>query len=872
MSAQLLATKLFVLRPRPGLVARPRLVERLNGALNSGLLLVSAPAGFGKTTAIVQWTAAQASHLPVAWLQVDEADNDPVRFWDYVIASVRTIAPAIGDAALTMLRSPQLYTTEAMLTSLINDIVNTTSELILVIDDYHLIKSDAVHSAVTFLIDHCPANMHFIIATRVDPKLPLAHFRGRGTIVEIGADDLRFTDEETTDFFDLQDVHLEPEDISALNAQTEGWVVGLKMAGLAMRGRKDAHEFLTSFTGSQRYVMDYLVEEVLGNQPPEVTQFLLTTSVLERMTPSLCDYLTGQSNGREMLSSLERSKLFLVPLDETRQWYRYHHLFADLLRHQLEVQSGEETVKRLHQQASQWHEKQAMMDDAIHHALAAQDWECAMRLVSSLAEGRSKNGETVTVFEWLKAIPESILSCDFYLYRLYARGLIETGHLDAVETVLSNLQRAAQDNANLEGEISYFQADVAQRRGDLARAIEMGERAVSHLSPDNAIYRGWAMQVLGFNQHYCGLLEPGFAHLNKAFEIAKQSGDRYAAAWAANFMAAILHERGHLQSALDVAGRGLKFAAQSPAAAGPCCRLCIVPYEMNDLDGAEQSAKLALQWCGLTGDSTAVVAYLYLAMIHLARGDTSAAVEAMVKCDAAVRDPRVSPLFQARHAAGRVTFAIRLGDIETASRWGRRLSDYADCFPFEFAHVPARLLIAQAKEAEAAAQLRTIHENAIKAGAQGLAIGIRVCQALSSGTEDEAVTFLADALKNGEPEGYVRTFVDEGRLLAPLLRKAISQGITPDYAGKLLRIIEAEKRQSTLAQAPHLGAKRSAVLSDRELEILRLLEAGLSNRQIAGQLVISVPTVKTHVHNIGRKLDASRRTQVLARARELKLV
>ena len=620
-----------------------------------------------------------------------------------------------------------------------------------------------------------------------------------------------------------------------------------------MRGRKDVRQFVASFAGNQRYIMDYLIEEVLRRQSEDVRNFLVNTSVLQRMTAPLCDSITGQSDAGDMLARLEQSNLFLVPLDESRQWYRYHHLFAELLRHQLEVESGQENVKQLHERASRWYEAHGLADDAIHHALAAQDWERAMRDIGRIAEDRFKHGEIVTVFEWLSAIPENVLSTDFTLYVHYGRTLIETGRLDAGEVVLGNLERDARGDADLQGEVAAMQADVAQRHGNISRAIDMGEKALSLLSPENPLHR-WAAYRLGFNRHYLGFLDEGFARLSEAFELAQRAGDRYTAAWCANFLAAILHERGELTRALSMAQRGLEVAGPTPAAAGPNCRLAIIPYELNDLKAAADNARRAIEWNRLTGDSATVIGYVYLALALLAGGDRTGADEAMEQCDQATREPKVSRVFHARHLIGRVMFAIRQVDLESASTWGRRLADYSDCFPFEFEHVPARLLIAQGKKAEAAERLKEVYRKAIQVGAQGLVIGIRVCQALAAENQDEAVELLSEALVKGEPEGYIRTFVDEGKLLKPLLHKALARGVTPQHTARLLHFIEAEEQLKT-GGVTASATRPSTLLSERELEILHLIEAGLSNRQIAERLVITVATTKTHIHNICRKLE-----------------
>ena len=356
METPLLATKLNIPPVRPQIVPRPRLIEKLKEGLSYNLVLISAPAGFGKTTLVSEWIRLSQPQIQAPWVSLDEADNDPVRFWDYFIAALKMHWPATNESTSAMLHSPQPYPSESILTALINDLTTVSDDFAVVLDDYHLIKNEAIHAGMTFLLEHMPPKMHLIIATRVDPELPLSRFRGRGTMLEIGADDLRFTLDETGALLQgLLGVTLSPEDIRALLERTEGWVVGLKMAALSLRGQQDVRSFLSTFTGSQRYVMDYLMEEVLKQQSEQVQDFLLKTSVLERLSGSLCDFVVEGGDSAEMLRELERKHLFIVPLDESRQWYRYHHLFADLLRHQLKVKSGAKEVSRLHQRAGQWY-------------------------------------------------------------------------------------------------------------------------------------------------------------------------------------------------------------------------------------------------------------------------------------------------------------------------------------------------------------------------------------------------------------------------------------------------------------------------------------------------------------------------------------
>ncbi len=871
METQLLATKLFVPQPRPGLVPRPRLIEQLNSALDSPFTLVSAPAGFGKTTILTQWINTIGTATPVGWVQLDEGDNDPVRFWDYFIGGVRKHLPDAGQTALSMLHAPQTFGINAVLASLLNDLADIHADLLLVIDDYHLIKSEAIHATLSFLVEHCPPKLHVIVATRVDPMMPLAHFRGRGTMIEVGADDLRFTSEETEELLKAQEIVLEPSDLAALNVKTEGWAVGLKMAAMAMRGRRDVGDFISSFTGSQKYVMDYLAEEVLNRQPEEVDSFLLSTSILEKFSAPLCDAVTELGQSRQMLARLEQANLFLVPLDDAREWYRYHHLFAELLRHQRDIRHGPESTRQLHERASRWYEGRGLIDDAIHHALAARDWENAMRLIRRVADAKVKQGANVTLVNWMKALPGDVRRSDIDLYVRYGRALAIAVQPEDAKVALVDLENASQDHPDLRGRVAAIQAALAAVVGDIPKVVEMGKMALSLLTPNDLAYRGWVSYEAGFVLYYIGKFDEGWALLSQGHEMAKASGDSWIAGTTLNFLAAITQQRGRLREALTMAGKALEIAGQSPTASLAHCRHCIITYEMNDLKAARDSARLIAEWSALTGKAeTPLLAHLYLALICVAQEDWANADIEMAKAEGFAL--RAMPFFKARQAAGQVVFAIRAGDLDRAAQWSARLAEYANVFPFEFAHIPARFLIAQGRKAEAAANLRAVHQNALNAGAHGLAIGIRVCQALAADTEEDALGFLSEALVKAEPEGYVRTFVDEGKLLAPLLRKAESRGIVPAYTARLLRIIHDEEQRHGVVLLNSRGFPLSGPLSERELEILRLLETGLSNRQIADRLVITLSTAKTHIHNISRKLDAKTRTQAIARARDLKLI
>ena len=876
VETSLLTTKLNIPPTRPNLVARSSLVKRLHEGLNYDLILISAPAGFGKTTLLSEWVHDSKPVISTAWVSLDEGDNDPVRFWDYFITALQTLQPDCGEKILPILHSSPQPSFEPILTTLINDLSAIVGDFIVVLDDYHLIDSQQIHDGITYLLEHIPSQMHLVLATRADPPLHLAHLRGRGTLMAIGADDLRFTLEDAASLLkELKIPELSSEDIAALNERTEGWAVGLKMAALSMGGQKDISGFITAFTGSHRYVMDYLMEEVLQKQTPEFREFLCKTSILKRLSARLCDTVTGREGSQAILLELERGHLFIVPLDESRQWYRYEHLFSDLLQHQCQTAYGTEFVTSLHQKASQWYKDNNLPDDAIYHSLVVKDWEMAMRLIYARCEELRKRGEWNTLLGWLEIIPEEILRTHYRLYSQYASYLTVVSRFDAAEAALSYLANEAHDDADIQGEVAFSLSNLARLRGDFPRMVDMAEKALLLLPPDNIAMRSRATFNIGNAQYESGLFHEAEVRMTDAYEMAQQAGDYWVAGSALNTLGAITHQRGSLRRAAEILKRAIEASGQSQMASGPQCKLGRVQYEWNDLEAAAENERQSTEWYELGGVAEAsIVAYFFQAQICLARGDMIGVAAAMEGMDRASRDPTVSAFYRARCAVGHVVVAIRQQALEEAADWGRELSEYIDILQPEFQHVPARLMIAHGKNKEAAEYLGDLHERLVGIDAHGLAIAVRVCQALAADTEAAALEFLSDALIKGEPEGFIRSFVDEGRLLVPLLEKALSLGVTPKYTGKLIGIIEAEERQKQKRKRGEEGTPSTSqsILSERELEVLRLMAEGLSNQQIADRLIISTSTTKNHVHNILQKLDAQGRTQAIALARELELI
>ncbi len=886
MTTRILTTKLYIPPPQTGLVLRQRLVERLNAGMNRSLILVSAPAGYGKTTLLSDWARRSESRPRVAWISLDKGDNDSARFWAYFVAALGGLQAGLGENALALLHSPKPPPIETVLAPLINEIATIPASFTLVLDDYHTIESQPIHNGVAFLLDNIPPQMHLVIATRTDPPLPLPRMRGRGEVVEIRTDDLRFTPDEADTFFSQAlSFGLSQEHVAALQARTEGWIVGLRMAALSMRERKDISGFIAAFTGRHRYILDYLVEEVLQQQTGDVQGFLLETSVLERFTAPLCNAVTGRDDSHDVLLALEHANLFIVPLDESRQWYRYEHLFATLLRHRLEVTLGKDHVELLQKRASQWHESNGFSADAVDYAIAAQDWERTAKLIQSAGTSFMNRGEVMTLLNWLKALPDDVLRSHLELCIGYSWALVFAGHSDAAEFYLAQAEQAARHDPSHLGDIMALQAYIARTRGDVSRTIELSERALSLLPKDKTETRCVLALNLGIAHWHNGHLMEAEQALTEANRGAQQAGDHFVGLTALSFLGFIRAARGKLHEAAELARQAVALAEQSPAIAHAQLLLSVLNYEWNELPAAADHIRRAIELSQRIGHvEMQCNGYRFSARIKQAQGDKSAALEALQKAHQTAREKDVPQFEHARNAAYQVEMALSQGDLTAALHWADKVLGDIDASPLHprLGLTQARLLIARGEKHAAADELRTQYEKARRAGWQHGMVETRVLQALAAPTSTAALAFLADALKLSQPEGYVRTFVDEGEALAELLRQPMSQSVHPDYVAKLLAALEVEAKgrgcpgegleASAFLRHRPAGQPLVEPLSERELEVLRLVAAGLSNREIAESLIISVGTVKTHVHNILNKLNVQGRTGAIARARELDLI
>jgi LuxR family maltose regulon positive regulatory protein len=877
MATQLLTTKLHVPPTRPGLVSRPHLIERLNADPDRKLTLVSAPPGYGKTTLVTEWL--HGAERPFAWLALDEDDNDPVRFLTYLVAALQTIDPQVGQTVEAMLQTGQPGPKESVLTALINDVARIAFPFVLVLDDYHLISTLPIHQQLAFLLDFQPPQMHLVIASREDPPLPLSRWRARGQMLELRHADLRFTVKETAEFLTrVMGLPLPSVDIAALHQRTEGWIAGLQLTALSMQGRDDVHELIESFTGSHRYILDYLMEEVVRQQPADMQDFLLKTSILERFTARLCDAVTEGDDSHEVLTAMEQANLFIVPLDESRQWYRYHRLFAELLRARLQMTEKADGVIYLHKRASEWYEAQGFLGEAVHHALHARDWERAATLISKAGDALMKRGEMVTLLRWFRALPEDVVRSSPQLCADYGWPLILTGQLDAAESYLRQAEEAGQEDSVLLATVLTAQAHIARARGDDQRTIELSQRVLPLLPPEALSQRSIVAVNLGMAHCNMGNLTEAEQALGTALRAAEQSANVFVRLVALHFLGRVQAARGRLHQASDfyeqVLGAGREGVPLLPLALAHS-DLGALLYEWDDLDGAGEHLQQGLDLSRRSGDVEVQIAcHSRLGLLRQAESRQSGAVEEIEEARRLAGDSDIPPLVTDRIAACHAQIALSQGDLATGADWAEQMSQDADASSFHprLNLTQARLLLAQGRKEDSARRLESCYERAARDGLRWGTLRVRVLQALAAPTPSAALPFLKEALMWGEPQGFVRTFVDEGESLVYLLRHAAAQGISRQYAAKLLAAFKADARRKAGGEPPAPDQPLIEPLSERELEVLRLVAEGLSNQEIADRLVISVGTVKTHVHNILGKLDVRGRTQAAARARELDLI
>lgn len=905
MSHPLIETKLYLPSPRAGLVARPRLRQRLGAGLTARLLLVSAPAGFGKTTLLVDWLASLETGddgVRATWLSLDPGDNDPARFWRYLVAALRMAVPGVAEDTLALLGDSQTPRAEALLTAVVNDVAASEAEVVLLLDDYHVIDSPAVHEGMTFLLAHLPPRLHLVLASRVDPPLPLARLRARGELVEIRAADLRFTAEEASAYLnDIMGIGLAPQDVQALEGRTEGWIAALQLAALSMTGRDDVHEFIAGFTGDDRYVVDYLVEEVLQRLPADLQQFLHHTSILDRMTGALCDAVTGGSGGRAALEQLDRDNLFVVAQDDRRHWYRYHHLFADVLRGRL-LDGEPALVPKLHRRAAAWHEAHGDVADAIGHSLAGADHDRAAVLIESVMPALRRDRREVTLRGWMEALADPVLRTRPVLANALAGTRMSTGVFEGVEELLVATEQSlevaarpggvpafvdADEYRRLPADVAVHRAGLALARGDVEATVEHSRCALAQAQDSDHVVRGAALALGGLAAWTTGdvhAAHDAYTACLSEFEAIDYVPDVLGCSVALGDMEVALgrprQAARRYRVALDLAD-----AHHTPILRGrPDMHVGIAArhLETGDLAAARRELDRARDLPEHGGlPQFAYRSRVVAAALREADGDVSAAIDLLDEAERRyVADflPNVTPV-----AAVRARTWARHDHIDHALEWVDQVEisfEDAPTYLREFEHLTlVKVLLAAHRDGRrgadldaAAAFLDRLLAAASEAGREGSVIDIEVTRALvlqQMRDMDRAVAALTSALELAEPEGYVRTFTNEGESMAALLAAAGRHRPSP-YVSRL---------RSALASTPPLdavAARRGSMpvdaLSSREQDVLRLLDSELNGPEIARELVVSLNTVRTHTKNLYMKLGVTSRRAAVARAKELNLL
>jgi LuxR family maltose regulon positive regulatory protein len=918
-STPLLTTKLSIPPPRPHerVVSRPRLHRRLEEGLSCPLTLISAPAGFGKTTLVSEWLSETGRRS--AWLSLEDDDNDPTRFLTYLVAALAALKPGIGDAALAVLQSPQPPPPKTILTALINDLSTISAPCALALDDYHAITAQPIHDALAFLLDHRPSQMHLILLTRADPPLPLSRLRARSQLTEIRAADLRFTSDEAADFLNqVMGLNLSAEDIAALEARTEGWIAGLQLAALSLQGHdaQSLSNFIAAFTGSHHYIVDYLAEEVLNRQPDFVRDFLLQTSILDRLTGPLCDAVLGKDEGGGMkdenstliLAQLERANLFLVPLDEERRWYRYHHLFADVLRNRLR-QARPEHLVALHQRASRWYAQAGDPDEALKHALAIPDHALAANLAEQFMLRMTGSSRLGTYLSWLQRIPDEVIRSRAYLCAGCGWAYVLTHQLDAAGKYVEAGEAALPDYKPIHsapdgrwitrdevcGNLAAIRSYADRQRGDFPGAIEHARQALETLPPAALAVRCAVALNLGMLHMDSGELELARKPLYEAFETAIRSEENvYVAVSALSLLGGIAAMQGKLKEAEGIFHRAIQCGTDASGRRAPLPSvgvahgwLMLLHYQRNEIAAAQEHLDIVLQAARQLGvPDVTIRAYLYQALLAQCHGEFGPAEDWFGRAEQLMQAHPAQDLIETEWIAFRGQLYLMRGDLAAAAKLmeahgvqatdlegqpapsgeqtrslGPRLARYL---------LLARVLLAQGAIDQAANLLDrvcAIAEAYLDFAIFLAALALQAIAAHRMGDQARALRYLERALTLAAPEGYVRTFVDEGIPMVELLRHAGSHGIAPKYVVKLLSEI-ARASDVTPASAQPLVEP----LSERELEVLRLIAAGLSNEEIARELVLALGTVKAHTASIFRKLDVRSRVQAVVRARELNLL
>ena len=896
-SDALLATKLHMPGPRPGMVPRSRLTACLDEGLARGLVLVCGPAGYGKTVLLADW--ARRGELPAAWLSLDAGDNDPARFWHHAVAALDRARPGTGERVAPLLGPPAPSSFQGLVTALINDLA--ADQALLVLDDYHLIGAPQVHESLAFLVEHRPAGITVVLASRSDPPLPLARLRARGQLTEIREAELRFTPAEAAELLQHAASGLPDASVAALAARTEGWAAGLQLAALSLRGQHDAAAFVAAFTGSHRYILDYLAEEVLERQDEQLRTFLLETSVLDRLSGPLCDAVTGRGGSQTLLEQAERAGLFLIPLDELRGWWRYHHLFADLLRARLQQEQPGRTAQ-LHRNAAAWCQEHGLADDAIGHAAAAGETAWAARIIEQHYDLVHRiRGEAATIHRWLSVLPAEVVRSRPRLLLAQAHMAADSGHPEVVEPLLDAADcappgwadepfepasgAAASFLINVPALITLHRSYLAQLHGDAGATAAFAAQTLAESKPEEGALSATAHGFLAVAEWLRGRLTEAERALASSLTGWRETGQLTLIAWGCYQLVLIQLAQGRLDAAALTCEQALDSLVTSgrpaPAAGPGYAGLAGIAYQRDELGVALRHATEGIALCRQFVYTPPLAGGLAtLAWIRQATGDPAGALEAITEAGQAAPGPAslLNPV-----PAQRARLLLAQGDLPAAARFapdnGLGPDDEPD-YARESGHlVLARVLLAQDRPGQALALLDRLHAAAKAQNRTGSLIETSALRALAlaaTGDEAGAVTTLAGALLLACPQGHVRVFADEGPPMAALLGRLLAAqragraaaGVPLGYLARLQRAFGTEQPASN----DPVPAGIVDPLTSRELEVLKMMAAGRPNQAIAGELVVTLDTVKKHVGHVLGKLGAANRTEAVTRARELSLI
>ncbi len=911
MSEMLLQTKLFV-PPRPrSAVQRARLIERLDEGWQGKLILISAPAGFGKTGLVASWLLETRSGLRperCAWLSLDESDNEVTRFFAYCLGALQRVQEGFGEAAFAAFLAPDRPPIHRMLTGMLNELAGLKDPAVLVLDDYHYITEPAVHDSLLFLLDNLPPSLKLIISTRADPPWPLARLRAGGTMTELRANDLRFTGEETAAFLnDAMKLGLSVSQVTDLDRRVEGWIAGLQLAALSMRGQQDVSGFIDAFTGSHRYVIDYLAEEVLNRQSPGIQDFLLKTSVLDRLFVPLCDAVLERDDSQLNLAELERANLFLIPLDEERRWYRYHRLFSDLLRSQLE-QTRPELAPALRLRASRWFEQQGLLAEAVSQAQAADDVDHAIRLVERNALAMGFHGQLRPLLSWLNALPEGTVELRPWLSLAYAWVLAFAGRLNEVEPVLLRVKRtsvdqmAADQSAEAWADEDLIEAHVLTARAFVAASLDQFETGValarqaleslSGARADDLLLRGMATMIMGIALRMHGEYEAASRTLSEAVTLSRAKGDDHLAVTALWETAVLEHLRGDLHQAYATCGEALNLGQAYTHRSGRPLRVtgytlervASIQYDWNDLETARRSIEESLQLVRQWGQADAIFeAYLTQSKILRASGHLKEARAAIVR--ARQVSGSLSPWYVLISGVHAALVHLAQGNTVAAERWLKQ-GEMSINDEMHFMYCPlyrdfARVLIGLNLIPDALhllARVRQVAETTSMNGVLIVTLSIQAAALEANGQKEKALATVKQALILAEPGGFIRPFVDAGDPMLRLLKQAATRENRDTYANRLLAAFHDDDTGKAKAAARKPEVQSPAVppllgpLTDRELEVLRMLTTSLSSAEIARELFIAPSTVRSHIKRIYAKLDVHNRIEAIQRAHEIDLL